>query len=252
MYRAACPDCGNTLHVLKVDGSWQCCECETNGKPTQTLPLLMPDVEDVRNEAISHYPMSTQVNRVYQALRIEGFIDGFKSGWRSYEQNSTSTKADKLIDEGETQKSPTSYRDEFMRLDQRFTRLKEKHDKLEARLHHRHIIGKVYEVSAESINTLAGELDETKALLEKERGARVHEVEKVDRLKDRIRELENVVAYYERFDAAQAVELRTEIDSLEQAASEAQAKLREIEEALNAHAPEPDVIMRLWNILRRP
>ena len=33
---------------------------------------------------------------------------------------------------------------------------------LEARLMHRHIIGKVYDVTAESINKIAGELDEVK------------------------------------------------------------------------------------------
>jgi uncharacterized small protein (DUF1192 family) len=38
---------------------------------------------------------------------------------------------------------------------------------LEAQLAHRHIVGKVYEVSRESINKLAGELDETRAELEK-------------------------------------------------------------------------------------
>jgi DNA repair exonuclease SbcCD ATPase subunit len=36
-------------------------------------------------------------------------------------------------------------------------------DSLKAQLHHRHIVGKAYEVSRESIDRLAGELEETKA-----------------------------------------------------------------------------------------
>ena len=36
-------------------------------------------------------------------------------------------------------------------------------ERLKAKLHRRHILGKAYEVSAESINRLAGELDEVKA-----------------------------------------------------------------------------------------
>lgn len=42
-------------------------------------------------------------------------------------------------------------------------KLSERNTELEAQLAHRHIVGKVYDVTAESINRLAGELDELKS-----------------------------------------------------------------------------------------